>query len=127
MALKTAITAISSYHNYKFGGILKKEITFGTEGDGFYFHAAESVYPEPFPKISCNLFDEKGRLVVSILRNETGALGEGCREDRDPDALAFYNREGRKIISFSVRRYQNVYVTELEGEFFDENGKPVMI
>jgi len=127
MKVITTVTAVSAYHNYKIGGTLRKEISAGEEGGGFFLRADEAVHPGPFPRISCDLFDGKGRPVASVRRNETVMFGEGCREERGDDALAFFTGEGKMVFSYRVRRYQNVYVTEIEGEFFDEKGRPVTV
>ena len=125
MAMETTVTALSAYHNYKLDGVLRKEIRKGSEGDGFFLHALEVAHPAVFPRISANLFSEKGAPVASIRDNAVERLAGGYREERDADGMAVLDAGGNAVFRYRVKRYQNVYVTEISGEFFDEKGRPV--
>ncbi len=127
MAMETTVTALSAYHNYKLDGVLRKEIRQGSEGDMFFLHALEVAHPAAFPRISANLFSAKGAPIASIRGNAVERLAGGYREERDGDGMAVLDASGNAVFRYRVKRYQNVYVTEISGEFFDEKGRPVTL
>ena len=127
MSLKTTVTPVSAYHNYRINGVLTKELLVGEEGDGFFIAAGGVEHPSPFPRISIDLFDAKGALIASIRDNLTDSLATGLTEKRDDDSLSIIDSGGKEIFAYYVKRYQNVYVTEIRGEFYTRKGEPVIL
>lgn len=127
MAFETTVTAVSAYHNYKYNGVLRKELLAGAEGRGFFLHAREVAHPAEFPRISLHLFTRNGEPAVLMRDNRIIELARGLTEERLDDGMVVRDSGGNVLFGYSVKKFQNVYVTELSGEFCDESGKPVTI
>ena len=127
MAFEKTVTAVSAYHNYKYGGVLRKEILAGSEGDDFFFHAREAAHPAEFPRISLKLFTPDGAPAVIMRDTRVVELARGLTEERREDGMSVKGPGGRVLFGYCVKKFQNVYVTEISGEFCDEKGKPVSL
>jgi hypothetical protein len=126
MAFETTVTAVSAYHNYKYRGVLRKELLAGREGGGFFLHAREAAHPDEFPRISLTAFTREGVPAVVMRDNRIIELARGFTEERRGDGMSVRDAGGNEIFGYTVTKYQNVYVTEVRGEFFDEKGEAVI-
>jgi hypothetical protein len=126
MITKTNTTEISSYHNYRYNDVLCKELSFGTQQDDkFYLYCAEVNHPDEFPRISCNLFDKSGAKIAVIKYNKISYLHDDYTNSAEKDHFAISFKKN-VVLQWKVVRYENVYVTKIEGELFDEKGGVVV-
>ncbi len=127
MPLKTTVTSVSAYHNYKINGVITRELLMGVEGDGFFIAARGVEHPSDFPRLSVNLFNAKGEKIASIRDNRTYDLKQGYAEKRNDDSMVISDSRGNEVFGYTISRYQNVYITEIRGEFYNGKGEPVTL
>lgn len=129
MEIKTKTTEVSSYHNYRYGDLLCREIVAGNPGDGerFFLAALEVSHPEILPNLSLNLFNGKGEKVASLRNNRVAEISADYTAEVKDGNITVRDGMRNEVFRSEVKRYENVTVTVLSGELFDENGKPVSI
>jgi hypothetical protein len=99
----------------------------GNETEGFYLYAKQVSHPERFPSISCALFNERGALVLAMRKNAVIELGDGYCEKRHDGGVEIIDEQGKTLFGYRVRRYKNVAVTELFGEWYNQRGEKISL
>lgn len=74
------------------------------------------------PQVSCRIFDSKGRLLFSMVRNRLSLEREkGVRIESEANKLVVIDDEGHTLLKIETRDEAGKRVTYIEGQFFDKN------
>lgn len=119
---------VSAHHNYLVNGLLTPGFVLGepSSEDGFWFLADMLLPGECTPWISGRLFDQEGKHLLLIIRNEIIENPEGYSCRHRSGGLRILHPSGEPILSVHTRHFANGYLTRLEGRLYDEEGKPRM-
>jgi len=89
--------------------------------DNFYLKG-EIVEGEP--RVSCRIFDSKGRFLFSMEKNIMAYPNkEGIHFESETNKLVVFDDENHTFLKLETRDEAGMQVTYIEGQFFDKNGR----
>lgn len=123
--MKVKKTRVNSYHNYKHNGTISNEIATGDpENDRKFFLIAHEIpYPEIFPNISLNFYNADKERISLIINNRIQFLHSDYRSEIKKRDITIFNKSGRPVFKSETINYENVYLTNITGDFYDEKGR----
>ena len=123
--IKHKESLISAHHNYLVNTMISPGFVLGKpdSGDDFYF-LADLVPPgESEPRISANLFDSQGSLVLKLNLNKMIENRGHCSYKTTPGGFRILYPSKEPLLAVNTQKFTNGYLTRIQGRLYDRDGK----
>lgn len=122
--MKHKESTIGAQHNYLVNDMLSSGFLLGDpDSADFWFLADVVPGHENSPRVSGNLFDERGVFLVELRRGHIGRNPGGCALQIFPGGMRLQYPSGEILLSVSTQVFTNGYLTRIQGKLFDEKGR----
>lgn len=123
--MKHKESLISANHNYMVNNMLSSGFLLGDPGSdsGFWFLADVVPAQENTPRVSGNLFDERGEFLVEIRKGHVVRNPGGCVLQIFQGGMRLQYPSGETLLNIHTQIFTNGYLTRIQGKLFDEKGR----